>query len=340
MIPTAPVISILMPVRDAAATLLEALASLFAQTWREWELVAVDDGSKDATAELLAEAAARDPRVRVLRHAEGCGIVTALNTGLAVARGALIARMDADDIALPQRLARQKALLEADATLGAVGCRVRYFPGETVGQGARRYEEWLNRLVTPEEHVRDLFVECPLAHPTFMLRRAALEAVGGYQAQGWPEDYDLLMRLWLSGWRLAKVPEVLLLWRESPTRASRVHPDYQPEAFRRLKVHYLGRSYLAGSRPALVWGAGRVGKLLARELQAAGTPLFGFVELDPRKIGQRIYGAPVLSLPEALSRRGEAFGLAAVGQAGAREEIRATLAAAGWVEGRDFCCVA
>jgi GT2 family glycosyltransferase len=362
-------ISILMPARDAAATIGEALASIAAQTYPHWELIVVDDGSQDETPVILAAWSARETRLRVLRHPEGKGIVAALNTALAAARGPVIARMDADDVALPARLERQVASLRLQAPgarrqageaagrpassepgawslapgaapIGAVGCQVRYFPETAVGAGARRYEAWLNSLITPEEHARDIFVECPLAHPTLMLRREALEAAGGYRACGWPEDYDLLLRLWQRGYGLAKVPEVLLLWRESEARASRVHPDYRPEAFRRCKIHYLRQTYLAGGRPALVWGAGRVGKLLARELIAAGTPLEGFVELDPRKIGQSIYGAPVLSLPDALARRGAPFGLAAVGQAGAREEIRATLRAADWIEGQDFCCVA
>jgi glycosyltransferase involved in cell wall biosynthesis len=337
---TVPAISLLMPARDAAETLEESLRSLAGQSEEAWELIVVDDGSRDATPAILAEWAARDARIRVLRHAEGQGIVAALGTGLAAARAPIVARMDADDIALPERLARQRAVLLADPRLGVVGCGVRYFPEEAVGGGARRYEAWLNALVTPEEHARDIFVECPLAHPTFMMRRQALDAVGGYRARGWPEDYDLLLRFWRHGFGIAKVPEVLLLWRESLSRASRVHPEYAPEAFRRCKVFYLRESHLAGGRPAFVWGSGRVGKLFARELLAAGTRLSGFVELDPRKIGQRIYGAPVLSLPEALTRRGEAFGLAAVGQPGARAEIRAALTAAGWVEGVDFCCVA
>jgi glycosyltransferase involved in cell wall biosynthesis len=363
-------ISILMPARDAAATIDEAVASIVAQSYVDWELVVADDGSRDETPAILATWSEREPRVRVLRHTEGRGIVAALNTALAAARGTVIARMDADDISLPERLKRQLALLTAsssrapttgaptapgenrpsqpgagisvsgDAPLGVVGCRVRYFPEEAVGMGARRYEAWLNDLVTPEEHARDIFVECPLAHPTFMLRRDVLETVGGYRTCGWPEDYDLLLRIWQRGYAIAKVPEVLLLWRESEARASRVHPEYGPDAFRRCKIHYLRETLLAEGRPALVWGASRVGKLLARELLAAGIPLYGFVELDPRKIGQTIYGAPVLSLPEALSRRGEALGLAAVGQAGARDEIRTTLQAAGWIDGLDFCCVA
>lgn len=336
----APAISILMPARDAAATVEETLRSLAAQTEPDWELIVVDDGSTDETPSILGAWAARDGRIRVLRHDAGRGIVAALETAVAAARGPLLARMDADDLAMPERLARQRDLLLADERLGIVGCRVRYFPEEAVGGGARRYETWLNALLTPEEHARDIFVECPIAHPTFMMRREALRAVGGYRACGWPEDYDLILRFWRAGMGMAKAPEVLLEWREGPGRASRALPEYSPEAFRRCKVHYLRQSYLAGEQPALVWGAGRVGKMFARELLAAGARLAGFVELDRRKIGQRIYDAPVFSLPEALERRGHAFGLAGVGQAGARAEIRAALVGAGWVEGHDFCCVA
>ena len=334
-----PAVSILMPARNAAATLDEALASIVGQTFGDWELIVVDDGSTDGTADLLARWCARDARIHAARCAAGQGIVAALNDGLHRARGELIARMDADDISLPERLEKQVALIRA-GEFATVGCRIEYFPREVLGGGALRYETWINGLTTHEEHARDIFVECPLAHPTFLLRRELLEAAGGYQARGWPEDYDLLLRLWLRGGRFAKVPEVLFRWRESADRTSRTHDEYREEAFVRCKVHYLRQSYLAGDRPAMVWGAGPVGKRLARELLAAGTPVLAFVDLDPRKIGQRVYGSPVLSPIEALARRGEAFGLGAVGQPGAREEIRAMVAKAGWEEGKDFTCAA
>jgi hypothetical protein len=203
--------------------------------------------------------------------------------------------------------------------------------------GARRYERWINALTTPDDIERELFVECPLAHPTLLLRRAAVEAVGGWRDPGWPEDYDLVLRLWVARWRLGKVDEVLLDWRESPDRLSRRDPRYGEDAFRRCKVHYLG--HRLGGRAVVVWGAGPVGKAFARALQAAGHRVAAFVELDPRKIGQEIHGAPVVA-PAALTDFVGCYAVAAVGTPGARADIRRMLTRAGWVEPAEWCAVA
>ncbi|MBW3535875.1 MAG: glycosyltransferase [Gemmatimonadetes bacterium] len=333
-----PRVSILLPVRDGERHLEACVASLRSQTLEDWEAVVVDDGSEDATPRLLAAWADADPRVVVIRQ-EAQGLVAALERARAAAQAPLVARMDADDVALPGRLQAQMALLESDASLAVVGCRVAYFPEARIRGGARRYESWLNDLVTPDDHVRDLFVECPLAHPTFLLRRDALEAAGGYRDRGWPEDYDLLLRLWRRGGRMAKVPEVLLRWREAEGRLSRTHPAYAPAAFRRCKVHHLRRSLLRDREGAVVWGAGPTGKAFARELAVAGVPVRAFVDLDPRKIGQEIHGAPVVA-PADVDRFRGALALGAVGQACARAEIREALEASGWVEIEDFVMVA
>lgn len=333
-----PRVSVLMPCRDAAAWLHEAIASLEAQTFTDFEVVAVDDASTDETPALLYAWARRDPRVRVL-PGPGRGVAAALAAGLAHARGEIVARMDADDIAEPTRLDAQLALLDADPALAACGTRVRYFPDEAVRDGARRYERWVNDLVDPDAIDRDIFVECPIPHPTLAVRRKTLLDVGGYREVDGPEDYDLVLRLWAAGHRMAKVPEVLLHWREGAGRTSRIDPRYSPEAFRRLKVDYLLRTNLAHREGAIVWGAGPVGKAIARELIARGRRILAFVDLDPRKIGQTIHGAPVID-PDGLGRFPDAFILAAVGQPGAREEIRAELKARGRREGTDFRAVA
>ncbi len=333
-----PPVSVLLPVRDGARWLAEAASSLERQTDADFEVVAVDDGSTDATPDLLHDWARRDARVRVVRQ-EASGIVVALERARSLAAGRFLARMDADDVAEPERFERQRALLEHDASVALCGCRVRYFPRDSVREGARRYEAWLNSSIEHEAIERDLFVECPLAHPTFFMRAGAVEAVGGYRDPGWPEDYDLVLRLWAAGARFAKAPEVLLRWRESGGRLSRRDPRYAPAAFRRCKVDHLRRTLLVGGRGVVVWGAGPVGKSFARALASAGTRVVAFVDVDPRKIGQEIHGAPVLDTAAGLEVGG-ALHLCAVGQPGVRRELGDVLRGADLREVRDFVAVA
>lgn len=333
----APRISVLLPVRDAEATVEVALASCTAQTGVDLEVVVVDDGSGDASPRILSRIAAADPRVRIVTTPPR-GIVAALETARRTARGRVLARMDADDVALPGRFATQLAALEADPALGVVGGHVRIVPRSGLTRGRRRYEAWLNGLTDADEVERDLFVECPLAHPTWMLRREAVEAVGGYRDRGWPEDHDLLFRLREGGWRLGVVSEVVLDWTDHPERLSRRDPAYGLDAFVRCRVHHLPRLHPRARAGVIVCGAGPVGKAFARALSAEGLPLQAFVEVDPRKIGQEIHGVPVLAYDRF--EPGEALVVAAVAGGGPRDAIRRELVARGLAEGRDFVAVA
>jgi len=247
--------------------------------------------------------------------------------------------MDADDIAERTRLQAQFSFMEDDLDMAGCGCLVEYFPDEAVRDGARRYASWINGVVTHDEIENGMFVECPLAHPTFFLKASALESVGGYVDRGWPEDYDLVLRLWAGGHRLGKVSEALLRWREGPERLSRRDVRYAAEAFLKCKVHYLRATLLRERRATVIWGAGPVGKAMARALQSEGTRVAAFVELDPRKIGQEIHGAPVVDTASGLAIEGPLH-LAAVGQAGARTRLEALLRGAGKVAVRDFVAVA
>lgn len=333
-----PAVSVLLPCRDAAQYLPQTIASLEAQSFENYQVIAVDDGSRDDTAACLADWARRDPRVKVA-GGKGRGVVAALATALGLARAPIIARMDADDVAEPRRFERQLAYLAEHPRLVACGTRIRYFPRQVVGEGLRRYEAWINTLVEPELVARDIFIECPIPHPTLMIRREALLSVGGYRDCGWPEDYDLCLRLWEAGNSMANVPEVLLHWREHAGRVSRRDQRYVLEAFCRCKVHFLLRSLLRRRQGAVVWGAGPVGKRFGRELRRQGVSLRAFVDLDPRKIGQHIHGAPVVA-PRQIGEYRQSLVLAAVGSPGARDEIREDLSLSGWTEGLDFCVVA
>lgn len=333
-----PAVSVLFPVRDGLRFAATALRSLSAQTFRNFEVVAVDDGSTDGTFDLLRTYAATDPRVQVVRQ-PARGIVAALETARRRARAPLLARMDADDVALPERLARQVELLDSDPSLAVVGCGVRIVPREGLTDGRLGYEAWLNGLRDTAALHRDIFVECPLAHPTLVMRRDAVEAVGGYREAGVPEDYDLLLRLWEAGSRLGTVPRALLEWRDRPDRLSRTDESYSPGAFRRLKVEVLSRTLLREREGAVVWGAGPTGKAFCLALREVGVPVRAFVDPDPRKVGQVIHGARVVP-PDGVGRFRGALVLGAVSGPIPRKEIRDAMAGAGFREGVDFVAVA
>jgi glycosyltransferase involved in cell wall biosynthesis len=339
---TVPLVSVLMPVRDAEATLPACLASIQRQRGSTWECVAVDDGSRDGSGAYLARVAAEDARFRVVTQPPS-GIVAALERGLGMCRGSFVARMDADDVMLGRRLARQVAALQAAPELAGVGCHVRIFPraraNAALGRG--EYEGWLNSLCTADDVTRDAFVECPIAHPTLMLRRAVLEE-HRYQDAGWPEDYDLVLRLLGAGLRLGVVPERLLCWRDGASRLSRTSPTYAIERFVRCKAHYLARGLLREEPGYILWGYGKTGRELARALLAHDKRPRAIIELHPGRIGQRIVGAPVVTpaqLP-ALVRETRLPIVVSVARPGPRAEVRAALSAFGLVDGADYVCAA
>lgn len=333
-----PPLSVLLPVRNGEKTLSHALESLARQTFSDFEVILVNDGSTDRTMDLAETAAMADSRIHVF-HRDPAGIVPALEFARSKARGTFLARMDADDGAFAARFEQQMAFMSDNPTVSLSGTGVVYFPREVVRGGALRYERWINSVLTHSDVQKNLFVECPIPHPTFMIRAHVLDLVGGYRDQGWPEDYDLVFRLWEGGGRFGKIPEVLLRWREGRARLSRTHEAYSEGAFRRCKVHFLRRTHLRGGRGVIVWGAGPVGKAFARELVAQGGNLRAFVDLDPRKVGQDIHGVRVLTPDQALSVS-DAFSVAAVAKPGGRDEIRQALEHAGNRELKDFVAVA
>jgi glycosyltransferase involved in cell wall biosynthesis len=330
-----PRVSVLLPYRDAAGTIEEALGSVLAERGIGFEVIAVDDGSRDDGPARVARMARCDARVIPLAT-PSLGIAGALAHAAAAARGELLARMDGDDVSVPGRLAASAALLDACPEVGAVGTLVDAFPDEALGEGTRRYVAWLNGLVSPEEHDRDLFVESPLCHPSVTMRRDALAAAGGYRDVPWPEDYDLWLRLHATGHRLAKVPAVLLRWRHHPRRATLTDPRYALARFDALKGRYLAPRLLRAGKPVAVWGAGKTGKRIGRALRDNGAAPALYVDIDPRKIGRVARGAPVVG-PEHLPR-GRYTVVVAVGAPGARAIVRGRLDAAGHVEGEDYVC--
>jgi glycosyltransferase involved in cell wall biosynthesis len=334
---TVPSVSILMPVRNEQAYLPAALDSITRQTLRTWELVAVDDGSSDATPAILADAVRRDPRIRVIRR-EGGGLVAALNAGLGDCRAPLLARMDGDDISHPRRLELQTAYLDAQPDTGLLACEFRHFPRTGLKQGMLAYESWQNTLATHGLIMRDRFIESPFVHPSIVCRRSLIESAGGYRDQGWAEDYDLWLRLAQAGVRFDRLAVPLFFWRDHPERATRTMDEYSANAFRGCKLHYLQQGFLKDVKSVVIAGAGLEGRAWQRLLSVAGITVNGWVDVDPRKIGRILHDAPVIGT-DRLGRETAKI-LVAIGVRGAREQFRSLVKPLGLEEGLDFICVA
>ena len=337
-----PAISVLLPVYNAERFLPECLDSLEAQTLKDFEVIALDDGSTDGSWKLLEDRAQQDRRFRPVSRPHR-GLVTTLNDGLDLCRGPLLARMDADDRCEPHRLEAQAAAFAARPAPDVVSCLVEHFPTDAVGDGFRIYEAWLNGLRTHDEICRERFVESPIPHPTAIIRSSALRATGGYREAGFPEDYDLWLRLMARGARFCKVPEVLYHWRHHDERLTRKDPVYSVERFLACKAHHLAKGPLAGCEKTIVWGAGQTGRRLSKHLLREGVALETFVDIDPKKIGRTLRSRPVIApeeLPALLHGHGRAVVLAAVSSRGARALIRARLSRLDLIEGEGFWCVA
>jgi glycosyltransferase involved in cell wall biosynthesis len=328
-------VSVLLPFRNAAATLAAALDTIRVQSLQSFECLVIDNESTDNSARIAAALCRSDHRFRVLRQSGD--LVEALNAGVEHARAPYIARMDADDLAHPRRLERQLAWLTADPSLTIVSSLVAGVPGQQLRDGMHRYLSWLNTLRSPDEIRNALFIESPLVHPSVMLSRDAVRSVGKYQHTSGPEDYDLWLRLLLGGHRAAKVPEPLLHWRDSPDRLTRVDPRYQRQRFFDTKLRYFPIVVPPGTQ-FQVWGAGPIGRRWARALRTRGYAIRRFIDVDPRKIGRTACGASI-EPPEYLTP-GEGFVLAAVGSPGARERIESYLRGRDLRPWRDYLAVA
>lgn len=331
-----PEVCVVVPVRDAAATLPAALESIRRQSFADWECIVVDDGSHDDSAAVARAFGAGDARFRVLAQPR-LGVAAAANAGVRAATAPLIARMDADDVMRRHRLALQVEALR-DAGLAGVGTHVRLFPDARLGDGMRRYQAWLNAITSPEDVARDRFIECPLANPSLMLRRETLAAYG-WRAPGWPDDYDLVLRLLGDGHRLGVVPRRLLAWRHGPERLTTAHADYTLERFTACRAHYLARGFLRDAGEYVLWGYGATGRTLRTALAVHDKRPSHIVELHPRRLGNVIQGAAVVA-PQVLRVLPRRPIVVSVAGAGPRAQIRAALRDMGFVETVDFVCAA
>jgi hypothetical protein len=246
--------------------------------------------------------------------------------------------MDADDYSMPQRFQAQLEFLEEHPGIQIVGTQVEMFSNDSLAGGYRRYQSWINALKLPEDIHRELYIESPLPHPSWFMRRTVFEQLGAYRDMPWPEDYDFLLRADAAGMAMAKPESVLLRWRDHEQRLSRCDDRYALRQFQAAKASFLVSHRIKG-RTVAIWGAGPTGQVMHDLLGEYDVPISGFIEVHPRRIGGSKRGLPVFDYRTGLPDKNQLL-LVAVGVPRARKEIRQHLLERGWHEGENFLFVA
>lgn len=335
-------VSVVMPVHNGGNYLVAAVNSIVEQQNVTFELILIDDHSTDSALRNLID----DSRIKIIKSPKR-GIVAALNYGICKAQYPIIARMDSDDIAAPDRLVIQRDYLLANPAVDIVGAKVTMFSDNgSVGKGYQHYQTWINELCEPEQIAANFFIESCIPHPTAMLRKTTLDSLGYYRDTPWPEDYDLWCRAHLAGMRFGKPQDKSLLeWRDHSERTSRLDNRYSKNAFLRCKAHYVCKQLRINQHSKCrIWGTGPTGLKLHDYLQAQNFNVSGFIDVNPRLVGQLKRNKPVNVITAATKSddllTADGIILVAVAARGAREKIKSALLNWGLQETRDFILMA
>ncbi|MDC6389679.1 glycosyltransferase [Maribacter sp. PR1] len=312
-------VSILIPFKNTSEYLNECLSSILNQSYTHWEVISVDDHSKDESLEIVEEFSRKDSRIKVLFNS-GKGVIAALRTGYAESRGTLITRMDSDDMMTPNRLETMVVSLKKNGSGHVAVGQVKYFSSRGISNGYDRYEKWLNKLTAEGKNYDEIYKECVIPSPCWMVHRTDFENCGGFQPDRYPEDYDLTFRFYEKGLNVIPCEQVLLLWRDYDYRTSRTSELYAQNYFLDIKLHYFLKLDYVHTRPLVVWGAGNKGKKIAKSLLKKGID-FEWICDNPNKIGKNIYGKEMLSF-QVLETMENSQSIITVANENAQREIR------------------
>lgn len=284
-----PYVSIIMAIKDTEPYLPECLDSIIAQTFTDWELIAVNDHSTDRTPEILEAYSKKDSRIRVF-HSDRHKLIPTLKYGYKYCRGTLINRMDSDDKMPDYKLEVLVKEWEkyGKGTIIAGGTEHFVEEGE-VGEGFRRYERWLNDIAKRGAHYQEIYQECVIPSHCWIIHQEDFARVGAFEPEVYPEDYDLCFRFYKDGLKVIGIDHILHYWRDRSNRISRTWEEYKDNRYFDLKLRYFYELDRDRSRPLVLWGAGRNGKDMAKLLQAKQDSFYWVCD-NPRKIGKDVYG--------------------------------------------------
>jgi len=280
-------VSILTPFKNTAVYLEECLDSIISQSYSNWELLIVDDHSTDGSYQIVEYYATKDSRIKLYKN-PGNGIIEALRFAFSQSKGEYITRMDSDDIMHPDKLKfMQNDLQELGRQYVALGL-IKYFNDEGISDGYARYETWINDLTKLGTNYSEIYKECVIPSPCWMIYREDLIVCDAFNPNRYPEDYDLTFRFYKHQMKCIPSQHLLHHWRDYQSRTSRTHEHYAQNYFLDIKLNYFLELDHDPSRTLTVWGAGTKGKTIAKKLKKKKIS-FVWICDNPKKVGKRIY---------------------------------------------------
>ena len=312
-----------MAAKDTEPYLVACLTSIQKQTYKNWELIAVNDHSSDKTKDILEAFAQEDSRIRVFDSITP-RLIPTLQTGYKASRGKLINRMDSDDIMPVDKLESLVSAWETHGQGTVIAGGTQHFVDQgEVGAGFRRYDQWLNEVARKGIHYQEIYKECVIPSHCWIIHKDDFDLVGAFDPLVYPEDYDLTFRFYKHGLKVVGIDKVLHFWRDRSNRISRTWEEYKDNRYFELKVNYFLELDYDPLRPLVLWGAGKNGKDLAKIL--LGKKLdFHWVCDTPGKIGKNIYNV-VLHKTQKIRTLNAPQIIIAVSSPGARPEIEDNL---------------
>lgn len=280
-------ISILTPFKNTEAYITDCINSILQQTYTNWELLIVDDSSTDDSYKIVRKFAESDHRIKLFKNS-GHGIIDALRLAFKESKGDYITRMDSDDIMPDKKLeVLLNNLLISGKKHVATGL-VSYFSKQGISDGYKKYEQWLNNLTKTGNNYSEIYKECAIASPCWMIHREDLIRADAFNPNLYPEDYDLTFRFYKHHYKIIPCKETLHYWRDYQTRTSRTHENYAQNTFLDIKMTYFLMLDYDAKRPLVIWGAGLKGKTIAKKLIEQNIS-FEWICNNPKKIGKHIF---------------------------------------------------
>lgn len=283
-------ISIVMPYKNCAQFLEETLDSIIEQTYTNWELIAVNDNSEDNGEDIINNYSKKDKRIIPIKNTKK-GIIGALNTGYNVTKGKYITRMDADDLMMKEKLSQLKKVLNNNNKDTVAIGKVHYFKsnGEQIGNGYLEYQNWINKLAVNENSFSEIYKECPIPSPSWMMKKSDFDKIGAFQSATYPEDYELAFRMYKNKISVIATPTIVHHWRDYNTRTSRIDENYKDNRFLVLKTNSFIEIDYQSEKQLCILGAGKKGKSIAKLLIDKNIN-FKWLCGTSNKIGHNIYG--------------------------------------------------